>query len=91
LLDGFRESGRQKQHLTVGPHVAEDAHNLRLEAEVKHAVSFVYDDERDAAQVSHATGVGGKHVNHAARGAHDDIGPSLELCNLQTRIRGVLA
>jgi hypothetical protein len=82
LLDWFRESGGQKQHLAVRSNVAQNAHDLWLKAEVKHAVSFVYYDKSDTAQVGYTTSVRSKHVNHAARCTNDDIRATLQLCNL---------
>jgi hypothetical protein len=73
--------------LAVGTDIAQYAHDLRLEAEVEHAVGLVDDHESDAAKVGHTASVGSKHVDHAARSANDDVWAALELCNLSLRVR----
>ena len=86
LFNGFGECCGQEQHLAVGANISQYTHDLGLEAEIKHAVGLVYDDESDAAQIGHATRVGGKHIDHATRSAHDNIGATLEFCNLYLRV-----
>jgi hypothetical protein len=86
LFHGFGESGGEEQHLAVGSDVAQDAHYLRLKSKVEHAVGFVYNDKGDAAQVSHAAGVGSEHVDHAPWGADHDVRATLQLRNLQESI-----
>jgi hypothetical protein len=82
LFHGFGECGGEQQHLTIRAHVAQYAHDLRFKAEVEHTVGLVNDDEGDAAQVGHAPGVGCKHVDHAAGGAHHNVRATLELRDL---------
>ena len=72
--------------MAVGAYISQYTHDLGLEAEIKHAISLVYDDERDTAQIGHTTSVGGKHIDHAARSANHNIGAALEFCNLYLRV-----
>ena len=51
------------------PHLRGDAIELRA---ANH-----HDDES-----AHLSGIGGEHVNHPSRGAHDDLRPALQLSDL---------
>jgi hypothetical protein len=68
--------------LAIGANVSQNTHDLRLKAKIKHAISFVYDDESDTAQIGDATSVGGKHIDHATRSANDNVRAALEFCDL---------
>ncbi|KAF4512389.1 hypothetical protein G6O67_001536 [Ophiocordyceps sinensis] len=83
-VDDSRHGGREENGLPVGPHVGEEFHHLGLKAHVEHSVGFVENHVGDPLEVRDSALVRGQQINHAAGGAHDDVGASLELCNLVT-------
>eukprot|EP00966_Prymnesium_polylepis_P199330 4618720-Prymnesium_polylepis.2 len=82
LLDCLWERGREEHRLARGPHVADDAVNLRRKAHVEHTVRLVEHHVRRAAQVGHAAAsvrgdrsasgrVSGRGERDRARGLRD--------------------
>ncbi|RNA26300.1 ATP-dependent RNA helicase [Brachionus plicatilis] len=79
VLHFFGKGGAEHDRLPVGPHVLQYFVDLGLEAHVEHAVRLVQDHVGDPSQVGDASVVGGEHVDHAARRAHNDLGAALQL------------
>ena len=61
--------------------------HLWFETHVEHAVCLIKDDVRHPFEVGDPPVVGCQHVDHSAGGAHDDLGPPLQLRYLLANAR----
>lgn len=68
--------------MPIRPNVINDLHDLRFEAHVEHAVSFVEDEIRNALEVGNAPRVRSQQVDHATRSTDDNFRTLLHLCDL---------
>ena len=76
--------GREKAHLALRRHEAEDVVDLVLETAGEHLVGLVKDEELDRVGEQSTTV---DHVKHAAGGADNDVNALLEAAHVLTDAR----
>jgi hypothetical protein len=74
---------RSTEHegLTIGPDLADNLADLRLETHVQHAVGLVHDQVCDSTKIGFLRF---EHVDQATGGGDNDLDPALQIANLRT-------
>lgn len=74
-----RERGGEEDCLAVGADLADDLHDLRLEAHVEHAVCLVQNEIGHPLEVNQPARVGRQELDHSPGRADDDFGSPLHV------------
>lgn len=80
LLDILGPRSTEHERLTIGPDLGNNLSDLGLETHVKHAVSLVQDEIRDAAKISLLSF---QHVDKAAWSGNDNFDAPGQVANLR--------